>query len=57
MPVVQPWRFGLHPQRVGEFLRELGWREVEPLGSAEIRARHVEGMALERFVAADQPTG
>jgi methyltransferase (TIGR00027 family) len=36
------WHFGLHPEQVGGFLAEFGWREVEQLGPDEYAARYLE---------------
>jgi len=35
------WRFGLHPDHVGSFLAEFGWREVDQVGAAEYEQRYL----------------
>ena len=36
------WHFGLHPEGVGGFLAEYGWREVEQVGPDEYAARYLQ---------------
>jgi methyltransferase (TIGR00027 family) len=35
------WHFGLHPDEVGEFLAEYGWREMEQVGPDEYTDRYL----------------
>jgi methyltransferase (TIGR00027 family) len=55
------WHFGLHPEEVGGFLAEYGWRECEQVGPEEYSARYLQpagrqmaASEIERAVSAEQ---
>jgi methyltransferase (TIGR00027 family) len=55
------WHFGLVPERIGDFLAEYRWREVEQLGSQECVERYIRPAGrdlavseLERLVYAER---
>lgn len=57
--VQELWHFGLHPDRVADFLHEYGWHLREHLGPEELTARYIKPagrdlqvMPIERFVLA-----
>jgi methyltransferase (TIGR00027 family) len=55
------WRFGLAPERVGDWLRAYGWRLVEDVGYEELgrsyvapTGRTLAAMTVERLVQAEK---
>ena len=55
------WRFGLAPDKVGVFLQEYGWKELEQLGGREYTSRYLEPLGrmmpvteIERAVYAEK---
>jgi methyltransferase (TIGR00027 family) len=58
------WVFGLHPEQVGVFLREYGWKELEQVGDQEYQTRYLQplervlpAMEIERAVFAEKVPG
>jgi methyltransferase (TIGR00027 family) len=45
------WHFGLHPEQVGGFLAEYGWREVEQVGPDEYATRYLKPAGRDGFVS------
>jgi methyltransferase (TIGR00027 family) len=55
------WLFGLDPEKVGDFIRDYGWRVLEHLGYDELdelyvtsTGRNLQSMAIERIVFAEK---
>jgi O-methyltransferase involved in polyketide biosynthesis len=45
------WHFGLHPDQVGGFPAEYGWREVEQVGPDEYTTRYLKPAGRDEFVS------